>query len=125
MEKNQNNNNPGQQDPIVTSQVVNKQHHEGHDHAEGEDHDQEDADHDHSEGDGHDHGNQAGSASLIKSRWALWLSLVILLGFLLANKVLDIPVAKPVEIGLMVIAYVLAGHKTNCIQKGDSGRFFQ
>ncbi|CAG5001388.1 Zinc-transporting ATPase [Dyadobacter sp. CECT 9275] len=112
MEKNQTN-KPGQQEPVDT-ELAKKQRHEGHDHAEGEDHDneEEDDDHDHSEGDGHDHSGGTGSASLIKSRWALWLSLVILLGFLLVNKVLDIPVAKPVEIGLMVIAYVLAGHKT-------------
>lgn len=108
MEENQNN-KPGQQEPIDT-ELAKKQNHEGHDHAEGEDHDEDDKDH--SEGDGHDHGSEAGSASLIKSRWALWLSLAILLGFLLVNKVLDIPVAKPIEIGLMVIAYVLAGHKT-------------
>jgi Cd2+/Zn2+-exporting ATPase len=37
---------------------------------------------------------------------------VILLGFLLVSKVLEIQVAKPVEIGLMVAAYVLAGYKT-------------
>ncbi|WP_439584318.1 heavy metal translocating P-type ATPase [Dyadobacter bucti] len=111
MEKNQNN-KPAQQEPVDTD-LAKKQNHEVHDHAEGEGHDQQEEDgHDHSEGDGHEHGNQAGSASLIKSRWALWLSLALLLGFLLVNKVLDIPVAKPVEIGLMVIAYVLAGHKT-------------
>ena len=111
MEKSQNN-EPEKQEPIDT-ELAKKQQHEGHDHAEGEDHDQEDDDdHDHSEGDGHDHSGQGGSESLIKSRWALWLSLVILLGFLLVSKVLEIPVTKPVEIGLMVAAYVLAGYKT-------------
>lgn len=111
MEKSQNN-EPEKQEPIDT-ELAKKQQHEGHDHAEGEDHDQEDDDdHDHSEGDGHDHSGQGGSESLIKSRWALWLSLVILLGFLLVSKVLEIPVVKPVEIGLMVAAYVLAGYKT-------------
>ncbi len=111
MEKSQNN-EPEKQEPIDT-ELAKKQQHEGHDHAEGEDHDQEDDDdHDHSEGDGHDHSGQGGSQSLIKSRWALWLSLVILLSFLLVSKVLEIPVTKPVEIGLMVAAYVLAGYKT-------------
>ncbi|WP_138485426.1 heavy metal translocating P-type ATPase [Dyadobacter bucti] len=111
MENNQNS-QLGGQDPIDT-ELAKKQQHEGHDHAEGEDHDQEDDDdHGHGEGDGHDHSGQGGSESLIKSRWALWLSLVILLGFLLISKVLQIPVAKPVEIGLMVAAYVLAGYKT-------------
>ncbi|TLU97354.1 heavy metal translocating P-type ATPase [Dyadobacter luticola] len=111
MEKSRNN-EPEKQEPIDT-ELAKKQQHEGHDYAEGEDHDQEDDDdHDHSEGDGHDHSGQGGSESLIKSRWALWLSLVILLGFLLVSKVLEIQVAKPVEIGLMVAAYVLAGYKT-------------
>jgi len=111
MERSQND-KPEKQEPIDT-ELAKKQGHQGHDHAEGEDHDQEDDDdHDHSEGDGHDHSGQGGSESLIKSRWALWLSLVILLGFLLVSKVLEMQVAKPVEIGLMVAAYVLAGYKT-------------
>lgn len=114
MEINQNN-EPEKQEPINT-ELANKKRHHSHDHPEGQDHDdqqeEDDDDHDHSEGDGHDHGGQGGSESLIKSRWALWLSLAILLGFLLVSKALEIPVAKPVEIGLMAAAYVLAGYKT-------------
>lgn len=108
METNQN--NEPEKQGLVASELAGKQQHEGHDHAEGEEHDDDDTGH--SEGDGHNHGAQAGSESLIKSRWALWLSLLILLGFILISKGFKIPVAKPVEIVLMVIAYVLAGYKT-------------
>lgn len=107
METNQNN-EPEKQGPVA-SELAGKQQHEGHDHAEGEEHDDDEG---HSEGDGHNHGAQAGSESLIKSRWALWLSLLMLLGFILISKGFKIPVARPVEIGLMVIAYILAGYKT-------------
>lgn len=86
--------------------------HEGHNHAE---HELEEDDHDHE-----------GDESLLKSRWALWLSLIILLGFILVSLVFKIAVPKTVEIALMGIAYVLAGHKTvqKAFTKVMQGDFF-
>jgi Cd2+/Zn2+-exporting ATPase len=84
--------------------IISTKKHERHDHEE-EDH-------------------EGGDESLLKSRWALWLSLSILLGFILLSSVFKIAVPKTVEIVLMGIAYVLAGYKTvqkafSKVMKGD------
>lgn len=78
-----------------------------HEHQDA-DHDGHDHDHDH---DGHDHGNSS-DESLLKSRWMLWVSLALLLGFLLTTFVLKIEVNRTLEIVLMLAAYILAGNKT-------------
>ncbi|WP_051664033.1 heavy metal translocating P-type ATPase [Dyadobacter crusticola] len=64
--------------------------------------------HDH---DGHDHGH-SGNAGSLQSRWMLWLSLAILLGTLTATFIFKLEVSRPVEIALMLTAYLLAGNKT-------------
>ncbi|AEI48066.1 heavy metal translocating P-type ATPase [Runella slithyformis] len=74
-------------------------------------------DHEHS----HAHSKEE---SLLKSRWRLWLSLTILLGFVLAVYVFTLPVTKPVEIGSMTVAYLLAGFPTlerafRSVRRGD------
>lgn len=66
----------------------------------------------HSDNDGHDHDEESGEESLLKSRWRLWLSLAILLGFVAITQLFKVEVSKPVEIGLMGIAYLLAGYNT-------------
>ncbi|KQS28127.1 heavy metal translocating P-type ATPase [Dyadobacter sp. Leaf189] len=75
------------------------QHKKSHEHSH---------DHDH---DGHDHGD-SGDTGLLQSRWMLWLSLAILLGTLSATFIFKIEIIRPVEIALMLIAYLLAGNKT-------------
>ena len=72
-------------------------HHSNHDHH----------DHDHD----HDHGGDE-NASLLLSRWTLWLSLLILAAFLIATFVFRFEVNRYVEIALMLSAYLLAGYKT-------------
>ncbi|MBC7892971.1 MAG: cadmium-translocating P-type ATPase [Sphingobacteriaceae bacterium] len=67
------------------------------------------------EDDGHDHAtNGAAEAqkSILKSNWALWLSLVLLMGFLALTYLFKISVSRPVELGWMAVAYLLAGYKT-------------
>lgn len=74
-------------------------------------------DHEHS----HDHPEEE---SLLKSRWRLWLSLTILLGFVLAAYVFKLPIIKPIEVGSMLVAYLLAGYPTlerafRSVRRGD------
>ncbi len=62
--------------------------------------------------------------SLLKSRWRLWLSLAILIGFVLTVYGFSIKVVRPIEIGLMLVAYLLAGYPTlerafRSIRRGD------
>jgi Zn2+/Cd2+-exporting ATPase len=76
----------------------------------------------HSDNDGHD--EELGEESLLKSRWRLWLSLTILLGFVAITQLFKVEVSKPVEIGLMGIAYLLAGYNTlerafRSLRRGD------
>lgn len=62
-------------------------------------------DHDHE----HDHD---GESNLLKDRWPLWLSLSILFVFLIVRFALNLPISKVLEVGAMVVAYILAGYKT-------------
>lgn len=99
--------------------IITTKKHEGHDH---EKHELEEED-----GDDHDHDHEGeGDESLLKSRWALWLSLSILFGFILVSLVFKIAIPKTIEIVLMGIAYVLAGHKTvqKAFTKVIQGDFF-
>lgn len=78
----------------------------------------------HSDNDGHEHDEKTGEESLLKSRWRLWLSLTILLGFVAITQLFKVGVAKPVEIALMTIAYLLAGYNTlerafRSLRRGD------
>lgn len=78
----------------------------------------------HTDNDGHDHEEESGEESLLKSRWRLWLSLTILLGFVAVTQLFKVEVPKPVEIGLMTIAYLLAGYNTlerafRSLRRGD------
>ncbi len=78
----------------------------------------------HSDNDGHDHDEESGEASLFQSRWRLWLSLTILLGFIAVTQFFKVEVAKSVEITLMTLAYLLAGYNTlerafRSLRRGD------
>ncbi|SDM03110.1 heavy metal translocating P-type ATPase [Siphonobacter aquaeclarae] len=53
---------------------------------------------------------QSAEESIFLSRWPLWASLVLLLGFLAVAQVTTVP--KAIEIILMLAAYLLAGHET-------------
>ena len=89
--------------------------HNGHSH---------DHDHDHDHGD-HSHGSDD-DAGILRSRWMLWLSLTILAVFLILIYILKIGVPRPVEIGMMLVAYILAGNKTVALafRKASRGDFF-
>lgn len=50
--------------------------------------------------------------SILKSNWALWLSLALLLLFLGLTYLLKVEVPRPVEFAWMAVAYLLAGYKT-------------
>ncbi|AXE21592.1 cadmium-translocating P-type ATPase [Runella rosea] len=73
----------------------------------------------------HEHNHsKAPEESLLKIYWRLWLSLAILICFLLVTFVLSYTLPQPVEIGLMVAAYLLAGYPTlerafRSIKRGD------
>lgn len=75
----------------------------------------------------HDHEHNHSKApeeSLLKIYWRLWLSLALLMGFLLLTFVLSYELTQPVEIGLMAAAYLLAGYPTlerafRSIKRGD------
>ena len=92
--------------------------HENHNHITHEDaHGDHDHDHDHS----HDGDDDAG---LFQSRWPLWASLLILATFLMLTFVFKIEISRPIEIGSMLTAYLLAGYKTigvafRRIKRGD------
>jgi Cd2+/Zn2+-exporting ATPase len=81
-------------------------------------------DHDHDHGD-HSHGS-GGDSGILKSRWMLWLSLAILAVFLVLTYILKVKIPRPVEIGMMLVAYVLAGNKTVALafRKASRGDFF-
>ncbi|WP_221392359.1 heavy metal translocating P-type ATPase [Dyadobacter sp. NIV53] len=94
--------------------IVTKHVHEHHDH---EEHNHGDDDHD------HDHGGDD-NVNLLSSRWPLWISLLILSVFLVLNFGFGIKINRYVEIGFMLSAYILAGHKTidmafRKIKRGD------
>jgi Zn2+/Cd2+-exporting ATPase len=78
--------------------------------------------HDH---DDHNHGT-GGEESILKSRWMLWLSLTILAVFLIITYIAKIELPRLVEIGMMLVAYVLAGNKTVALafRKASRGDFF-
>ncbi len=91
----------------------------GHNHSHDHDHE-----HDHDHGD-HSHGS-VGDAGILRSRWMLWLSLTILAVFLVLTYLINIQLPRPVEIGLMLVAYILAGNKTVALafRKAGRGDFF-
>jgi len=66
----------------------------------------DDHDHDHA----HDHADER--TSLLRQRWPLWLSLVILLAYLGAVWLGGWQAPQPLALGLMLAAYLLAGYKT-------------
>ncbi|MCE7060494.1 heavy metal translocating P-type ATPase [Dyadobacter sp. CY343] len=71
-------------------------------------------DHNHDHDHDHDHGD-SGEASILKTRWMLWLSLLILLTTLAITFIFKIKIDRTVEIALMLAAYLLAGNKTIAI----------
>jgi Cd2+/Zn2+-exporting ATPase len=91
----------------------------GHNHNQNHNHD-----HDHDHGD-HSHGSTA-DAGILRSRWMLWLSLTILAVFLVLTYLINIQLPRPVEIGSMLVAYILAGNKTVALafRKASRGDFF-
>ncbi len=76
--------------------------------------------------DDHDHDHDGESSGLFQSRWALWISLSILIVFLIVRFGSNIVVSKPVEFVLMLSAYILAGYKTIGMawRKVKRGEFF-
>jgi Cd2+/Zn2+-exporting ATPase len=90
-------------------------------HSHNHKHEDHGHDHDHD----HEHSHEAGGKSdLLKSRWALWLSLLILTTFLIITFGFKITIIRPVEIALMLSAYLLAGYNTIAlalrkIKRGD------
>ena len=101
--------------------------HNGHKHSHDQSHSH---DHDHHHDHDHDHGNHShgsgGDAGILRSRWMLWLSLAILAVFLVLTYVAKIKLPRAVEIGMMLVAYVLAGNKTVALafRKASRGDFF-
>lgn len=78
----------------------------------------------HSDNDGHGHSQESEEESLLKSRWRLWASLTILLGFVAITQLFKVEIAKFIEIGLMGVAYLLAGYNTlerafRSLRRGD------
>ncbi|MCY7349292.1 MAG: cadmium-translocating P-type ATPase [Cytophagaceae bacterium] len=78
-------------------------------------------DHEHS----HDHAHGV-QESLLQSRWPLWVSLLLLLGYLGATSpyVFNLTLGQPVGLSILGIAYVLAGYKTierafRSVRRGD------
>lgn len=84
------------------------------------------SDHTHDHEDDHDHSHGGAGDSMLKSRWMLWLSLFILGIFLLLTYLAKIQIARPVEIGMMLVAYILAGNKTVALafRKASRGDLF-
>ncbi|KAA6436895.1 cadmium-translocating P-type ATPase [Dyadobacter flavalbus] len=87
-------------------------------------HDDHDHDHDHDHGD-HSHGDIEDSG-ILKSRWMLWLSLLILAVYLITTFLFGVKINRTAEICMMLAAYVLAGNKTVAIafRKAARGDFF-
>ena len=70
------------------------------------------SEHDHSHDD-HDHDHGGGDEpGLLQSRWPLWISLTILAVFLIISFGTNVVISKPLEIVMMLTAYLLAGYKT-------------
>lgn len=113
---------------ITDSNKHTKHHHEDEccssDSPAGNVHKHNGHDHDHDHGD-HSHGDSADSGFL-KSRWMLWLSLLILAVYLITTFLIEIKINRIAEIGMMLTAYVLAGNKTIAIafRKAARGDFF-
>lgn len=92
-------------------------------HTHTSQHDSSKADHGHNHDHEHNH-DESEEESLLKSRWRLWVSLFLLVGFVIANYLLKLDVPKWLEIGLMAIAYLLAGYNTlerafRSVRRGD------
>ncbi|WP_138476324.1 heavy metal translocating P-type ATPase [Dyadobacter bucti] len=84
-------------DSPVVAKTASQNHQHDHSH-----------DHDH---DGHNHG-ESQNASILKSRWMLWLSLTILGGYLVTTFIFRQEINRVAEFVLMASAYILAGNKT-------------
>jgi Cd2+/Zn2+-exporting ATPase len=90
-------------------------------HTHTSQHDSSKAHHEHN----HDHNHdESKEESLLKSRWRLWVSLLLLIGFVIANYLLKLEIPKWLEIGLMTVAYLLAGYNTlerafRSVRRGD------
>jgi Zn2+/Cd2+-exporting ATPase len=90
--------------PTHTSQQASSKAHQGHNHEHSHDESKEE--------------------SLLKSRWRLWMSLLLLVGFIIVNYLLKLEIPKWLEIGLLTIAYLLAGYNTlerafRSVRRGD------
>ncbi|WP_428653718.1 heavy metal translocating P-type ATPase [Runella sp.] len=95
----------------------------GHTHISQDVADKTNVGHEHEHDHEHSHPHSV-EKSLLKSRWRLWLSLTILIGFIVTVYVFSIKVIKPIEIGLMLVAYLLAGYPTlerafRSVRRGD------
>lgn len=83
------------------------------------------APHEHNHDHEHEHSHdESEEESLLKSRWRLWVSLFLLVGFVIANYLLKLEVPRGLEIGLMTLAYLLAGYNTlerafRSVRRGD------
>ncbi|GGB84854.1 heavy metal translocating P-type ATPase [Dyadobacter sediminis] len=88
----------------------------------GQEHKHDDHDHDHGD---HSHGG-GGDSGILKSRWMLWLSLLILAVYLITTFLFGIAINRMAEVSMMLAAYVLAGNKTIAIafRKAARGDFF-
>lgn len=115
--------NTSTHDDCCSTKPDEQNKHNGHKHSHDHSHEHE-HDHDHDHGD-HSHGS-GGDAGIFRSRWMLWLSLVILAVFLVLTYIAKIELPRPVEIGMMLVAYVLAGNKTVALafRKASRGDFF-
>lgn len=79
---------------LVSSHKHNHNHdHEGHDHEHG-------------------HSHEESEESLLKSRWTLWMSLLIVLTYLLLKWGFGMAFSQNTTFVLMAIAYLGAGYKT-------------
>lgn len=79
---------------LVSSHKHNHNHeHEGHDHEHG-------------------HSHEEAEESLLKSRWTLWMSLLIVLTYLLLKWGFGMAFSQNTTFVLMAIAYLGAGYKT-------------
>lgn len=111
-----------QHDDCCSGETHTHAKHNGHAHSHEHDHSHDDHDHDHGD---HSRGSD-GDSGILRSRWMLWLSLAILAVFLVLTYIANVEVPRPLEIGMMLVAYVLAGNKTVALafRKASRGDFF-
>lgn len=111
---------------IQSEPIKNEQSCCDHDHQGSSNKKQKHAGHAHEHADDHDHDHDGEGPGLLQSRWALWISLLILATFLIVTFGTQIVISKPLEIALMLTAYILAGYKTidTAWRKVKRGDFF-